>query len=103
MLHYKCPFCEHKNTVRVEGLGTTRKCKACKRPVDVPAAKDQQDLDRQMRSELLAFEEWRKLQAVSRHGKLLFVLIIGGGLLFVCCVVPLMLAVLRALFPRLDI
>jgi hypothetical protein len=103
MLQYKCPFCEQRNTVRAEALGTTRKCKACLRPVDVPQAKDQQNLDRQMRAELLAYEEWRKLQGIGRQGKLLFVLIIGGGLLFVCCVVPLMLAVLRTLFPRLDI
>ena len=102
MLHYQCPFCEQRNTVRKEALGTTRKCKGCRRPVDIPEAKDQQDLDRQMRFDQLAFEEWRKLQAVGRSGKLLFVLIIGGGLLFVCCVVPLMLAVLRTLFPRLD-
>jgi hypothetical protein len=102
MLHYKCPFCEHKNTVRAEALGTTRKCKDCRRPVDVPQAKDQQDLDRHMRAELLAFEEWRNLRTAGRQKNLLIVLIVGGGLLVACCVVPLALAVLRALFPRLD-
>jgi hypothetical protein len=102
MLHYKCPFCEQKNTVREEALGTTRKCKSCRRPVDVPTARDQQDLDRQTRAELLAYEEWRKLQTAGRRANVLVVAIIGGGLLFVCCIVPLMLAVLNWLFPRLT-
>lgn len=102
MLHYQCPYCERRNTVRAEVLGTTRKCKACKRPVDVPAARDQQDLERQMRAERLAYEEWRSLQSAGRRANLLALLIIGGGLLFAGCIVPLVLMVLSTLFPRLT-